>query len=162
MPRAVDLSSLPSGDEICSDTSHSHRRRRDMAGISEDKATGTAYGGRRGRRAGRAATAARGGGAEKGGPPAAGIQASKAVHGMGAELPAPHLLSAPSQQLCGGCIPHFKLGTPLPMQGYPQPPKSIRLCPGRGAAPGGAGAQPSPPSPSWKAASGLYSAIPAF
>ena len=42
----VDLSSLRSRDEICSDTSRSHRRRRDMAGIAEDKATGVAYGGR--------------------------------------------------------------------------------------------------------------------
>ena len=41
----VDLSSLRSGDEICSDTSRSHRQRRDMAGIAEDKATGVAYGG---------------------------------------------------------------------------------------------------------------------
>lgn len=150
----VDLSSLVSRDKMCSDTSCSHRWRRDMAGISEDKATSMAYGGQQGRRAGshrhkmkRGVTAAQGGGQEQ---RAAGTPAARAGCGC-QEIACPPSLQPP-KYLSGGCTPHYKPS--LCLFWSIQSPAKASACPLVGRSPG-AGSTAFTPSPSWKAASGL-------
>lgn len=69
--------------------------------------------------------------------------------GWGKSRLPPACLPRPPQQLGGGCTPHSKLSPLLPAWGYPQPPKSIRLSPGRGS-PGGQEHSPRPPPPAGK------------
>lgn len=131
-----------------------------MVGISEDKATGVAYGGQQGTRTGsqchetcRAATAARGGGGKMG---------TTHCRDLGFQNGARHRGRAPSPIAQWGLHPPLQARCPPAHPGVPAAPAQEHP-PGGGAMPGGgAWSAALAPSPSWKAASGLCSTIPAL